>query len=430
MANRDDKFLNLPYLKEEAKKYDRDYFERAYNFPTDEIIDELATQAFAGLYSKEARDTLLRIYRSKRCREKIRSYEGYGLGEHEDVTFGGVMDHQDFPPSAFTLCHIEEEEAWEEMERAGQERLFELVNSDFYSVKVEAMKRLTDQDLLYRIATRKAPGEWWIAAGKLTDPEKLRAAVLENGRLLGDRELCERLRDEGVFRHYVENGSFTEQLYALRYLREEERLTAIALSGEYHELDCMQALSGISDEKRRCEVALNARHEEVRKVAAKRISEQDLLAELVIRSEDFLTRLNASEDLYDQACLSRIALSKGEGVYFILEKLCDPTTLIELIKRGITVQTAWGRLCTCSPDWRERIGPELVAVLIERNQDRMRPSAGDMAVLRDLYQAGFFRDMLKKYEKEPFRPRIKSVENDPGLHVDWPEVWLWEKRRD
>ncbi|MDJ0304870.1 MULTISPECIES: hypothetical protein [Dehalobacter] len=427
MTDRSADFLRRAHFAEEAKKYDTEYFEQAFNFPTDERIDELARLAFSGLYSKEARDTLLRIYRSRRFREKVSTYEGCGLWEHEDVSFGDVQDHQDFPPNKFTVRYIEEDEIWEEMKTADQDRLFELTGSDFHSVRIEAMKRLTDQELLYRIAAGKAAGDRESAAAKLTDDEKLRDAVMENSGLLQYKHLRDRIKDKSVFRHYAQNGNSDEQLYALLRLQDDARLAEIAVS-ETTEYDCLLALGGMTDQKRICDVVLNAQHERIRKAALKEITEQELLADIVMRTNDFLIELSAMEGLYDQACLAKVALNGGRGDYLAIQKLRDAATLVTLMEKDILPQTAFDRLRTICENWQEYLTMELVETLIARNKDHLFPAKGDMAILREIYQAGLFHDVLKKYETEPFRPRMKSDKNDPGLHVDLPEVWLFDRR--
>lgn len=321
---------------------------------------------------------------------------------------------------------ILESELLEEIQTASQRWLLELAGSEFYAVRTEAMKRLNDQELLYLIAAGKAKGDSKAAADKLTSNEKLGDAVMENGDLLGYKSIHERVKDKSVYEHYAKNGNPEEQVYALCQLHDDKKLVQIAVSDTDTAI-CSKALGGISDEKLICYVALNGFYEKIRGYAAEMIDEQELLADIIINSKDFIICLNIMERIYDQDCLIKIALNNGkQGVYQAIRKLKDEKTLVTLIKKNIYAITAFERLCEISADWKKQFTPEIVNILIKRNRKNIFPYKDDWEILRRVYKAGHCLDILEKYQKEPLRPFM--IDKGGGVNIEFAALWLFKDK--
>lgn len=330
-------------------------------------------------------------------------------------------------PNLLNNEEFEEDEILKGINEASQKNLLELAGSKYYSVRKKAMQLLDDQEYLFLIASGVAKGDYLAAAKKLKSNKKLADAVLKNGDLLGYKDIHERVKDKKVYRYFVENGTQEEKIYALCQLKDENELEKIALSDQGTDI-CSKALGAISSEKRIANIAVNAHHEKIRGYAAEMTFDQKLLTEIVLKSKDFIICENIIDRIYDQSCLTKIALKNGrQGVYSAIKELTDKNTLILLIKRYICPLAAFERLTKIEKQWQEYLTVDIVNELIKRNEKNIFPYKGDLEILRRIYKAGIYPEILNKYNAQPIRPKMSR--NVCGEDIEFAEVWLFEKEK-
>jgi len=237
---------------------------------------------------------------------------GQANKQGESVTFvlseaGDTLAKQnwssDFPKGTDTLAFLaasvnNESLLVELFHRFTQSDLAELSTSEIVEVRKAAVRDLSDQTLLAKVAIAGADANVRLAAVlKLTDQNVLaRAAIEESNWEVGSAAVRELTDQATLAKVAIEAGDGNVRSAAMNKLTDQTALAKVAIRSNYSNIR-IDALVKLTDQAVLGEVARTDKDSQVRWHAIRHLTDQAVLGKIALKDEDWSVRQAAKEKL-------------------------------------------------------------------------------------------------------------------------------------
>jgi hypothetical protein len=221
-----------------------------------------------------------------------------------------------FPSAPLTLSFVDAKEIH------GEELLVELLNNAEFTqqdlaeltlsvipeLRFAAVRKITDQTLLAKIAIEDKTRNVRIAAFKELSDQALLAQIAvdikeKNIRLVA----VGKVTDQMLLRSIAAGDKDSDvREAAISNLTDQSLLTKIAVE-DTDEFDRRAAIRKLTDQALLARITLDDEILEVRQVASRKVTNQSLLAKIAVESKDSTVRIITVDGLSDQLLLSKIA---------------------------------------------------------------------------------------------------------------------------
>ena len=210
-------------------------------------------------------------------------------------------------------------------------------NDEKWDVRLKAIKKLTDQNVLIDIA--KNDEKWnvrWKAVEKITDQSVLADIAKKDEDSSVRKAALHNITDQNVLADIAKNDNYRiVRETDLEKITDQSALIDIAKNAKNFKIRKM-AVEKITDQSVLADICTKDKHDQVQYAAFKRITDQNVLNDIAKNAKNSYRREMAVEKITDQSVLADIA-KNDEDLYVreaALKKITDKDTLKDIAEKA------------------------------------------------------------------------------------------------